>query len=414
VVVHGSIPDFVPYATAPSRGWHNVPALGELVFHGLEVVAGGRGLLVAQMLAVGVAFAVLGLDARRAGAADGSIVVVLCLLIPATLASLVDIRSQLFSLALFPVLVALLRMEAVRPSRRIWLLVPLVAVWSNLHGAVLVGLAVAAAYLVLERARREPAVAAAVLAVSIAALFATPALWSTGDYYHGVLQNEAAKRGVGLWTPLTLTNGLDVAFVVVGVALAILALRARPALWELVALAGTLALAVHVARGGVWFAFLVATPAAVGLRRGEPAPARTALPAVALLAVLAVVGIAQGPRPHGASAAVLGRALAAAHGAPILAADQLAEQVALAGGRIVIGNPIDAFRSPDQKLYLDWLAGKPAGDRQLAGVGVVLAEPGSAAARRMAANPAFRRAARSAHAVLYVRGRRSTLRPSSR
>ena len=51
--------------------------------------------------------------------------------------ALLVVRSQLFSLALFPLLVLLLRGEARAPSRRIWLLVPLVALWSNLHGGVL-------------------------------------------------------------------------------------------------------------------------------------------------------------------------------------------------------------------------------------------------------------------------------------
>ena len=51
--------------------------------------------------------------------------------------------------------------EARAPSRRIWLLVPLLALWGNLHGAVLTGAAVAGAYLVFERSRRRPGESAA-------------------------------------------------------------------------------------------------------------------------------------------------------------------------------------------------------------------------------------------------------------
>ncbi len=36
-------------------------------------------------------------------------------------------------------------------SRRIWLVVPLVIIWGNLHGAALVGVAAAGAYLLLDR-----------------------------------------------------------------------------------------------------------------------------------------------------------------------------------------------------------------------------------------------------------------------
>jgi hypothetical protein len=71
--------------------------------------------------------------------------------------------------------------------------VPLIALFSNLHGAVLAGLAVLAAYLVLERARRGLLTALAVLAASVLALFATPALWRTGDYCAGVLRNETGS-----------------------------------------------------------------------------------------------------------------------------------------------------------------------------------------------------------------------------
>ena len=95
--------------------------------------------------------------------------------------ALLIVRSQLFSLAFFPLLVLLLREEARRPSRRVWLLVPLVALWSNLHGGVLLGIAVAGTYLLLSRARQQPVVAAGVLAGMAIALFATPALAQTAD-----------------------------------------------------------------------------------------------------------------------------------------------------------------------------------------------------------------------------------------
>jgi hypothetical protein len=403
VLRHG-IPDFVPYAGAPSDGWANVPVLGELAFHALEALGGDRGLLVAQVVAVAVAFALLALDARRAEASDSSAVLVLLLLLPAALAALAEIRSQLFSLALFPLLLVLLRREARHPSRRIWLLPPILALWSNLHGGALVGLAVAAAYLLLDRARREPWVALGVLAAAVLALFATPSLWRTGSYYAGVLDNEAARRGVGLWAPLTLHSGLDLTFIVCALVLAAAALRSRPRLWELAALAGLAALTFHVARGGVWFAFFAATPAAAGLGRHTPPRARLTVPLVAVLLGLVIFGIARGPHETGARKSLLRRALAAAAGTPILATDQLAEQVAMGGGRIWIGNPIDAFRQDDQSRYLDWLRGRPAGDAALRHAPrVVLAQPGSKAERRLARRGILREVGHDAGAVLFVR-----------
>ncbi len=404
IVEHGSVPDFVPFAAAPSQGWHNVPVLGELVFHALDAAGGERALLAAQVAAVAAAFSLLVADARRARADDSRLTFVLLLLIPATLSELANVRSQLFSLALFPLLVLLLRAEARRPSRRIWLLVPLIALWSNLHGAVLTGLAVAGAYLLFDRARREPLLAVAVLAASVLAVFATPALWRTGDYYAGVLRNEAARRAVGLWAPLSLTSGLDIAFIVCAVVIAAAAVRSRPRLWEVIALVGLAVLTARTARGGVWFVFFAATPAALGLGRGGDARSRLALPAAACLIGLAVFGIVHGPRELGARDTVLEQALADADGTPVLATDILAEQVALAGGRVWIGNPIDAFSRRDQRLYLDWAQGKPAGDAALAHAPrVVLVQPDSEARKRLARLGVMREVARDDGAVLYER-----------
>jgi hypothetical protein len=404
ILRHGSIPDFVPFAAAPSDGWHNVPVLAEIVFHALDAVGGERALLAAQVVAVAVAFSLLVTDARRAEADDSRTTVVLLLMIPATLAELANVRSQLFSLVLFPTLVLLLRDEARRPSRRIWLLVPLIALWSNLHGAVLVGLAVAGAYLLFERVRREPFVAVSVLLVSSLAVFATPALWRTGDYYAGVLRNEAARRGIGLWAPLSITSVLGIGFVVCALVIVAAALRGRPRLWEIVALVGLALLTARTARGGVWLVFLAATPAALGLGHGGAARSRIALPAALALVGLTIFGVVHGPRQLGAGDTVLRRSLADAGGTPVLATDILAEQVALEGGRVWIGNPIDAFPRGDQRVYVDWLQGKPAGDGALAHAPrVVLVRPESKAQERIARLGVLREVARDDGAVLYER-----------
>jgi hypothetical protein len=404
VARHGSIPDFVPYASAPSHGWQNVPVLGELIFYGLEAVGGDRALMAAQVAAVTVAFALLAVDLRRAGASDSATTLVLLVLIPASFGALPFVRAQLFSVLLFPVLLLLVRQEGRRPSRRVWLLPPLLAVWSNLHGAVLVGLAVALAYLLLARMRSEPRTAIGVCAACVLALAATPALWRTADYYVGVLGGEAARRGVGQWAPLSLSSGLDVTFIICGILLAAAALRSRLPLWELVALVGLAVLAGRAGRAGVWFAFFAAAPAAQALRQGAPPRARVAAPALLGLVALALFGLVRGPNQAGADSTLLQRALSSAAGTPVLATDLLAEQVALAGGRIWLGNPIDAFRNEDQRRYLDWLEGRPTGDRALrAAPRVVLARPGSPAQRRLARGGPFREVARDSRAVLYVR-----------
>jgi hypothetical protein len=400
IVERRAVPDGIPFASAPSSDWPNVLVLAELLFRSFDAL-GERGFLLAQLVALAVGFAVLGLGARRSGANDAATALVLLAIVAGSFTAIAVVRLQLFSIALFPIVLYLLRLETREPSRRIWLLVPLVALWGNLHGAVLVGVAVASAYLLLERARSSPLEALGVWAASIVALLATPALLGTVDYYRGVLTNEAARRGFGLWAPLSLSSPFDVVFIAIAVVLLLLALRARPRLWELVALAGLALLTVRTARSGVWLLFAVAAPAARALPPLTLARRPVAAAVSVALAAAVAVGVVRGPSPSGAPPQLLDEAIGAAGPTPILAEALLAEQVALHGGTVWLSNPLDAFRPEDQRLYLDWLEGEPAGDAALSHARVVLVRTGSAAATRLRRQLRYRVFARSGDFVAY-------------
>ena len=395
----GRIPSSIPYTAAPSHDWVNVPVLGELVFHALWSLGADRGLIAAQALAVAATLALLLRDMRAARATDTACALVLVAIPFAAASSLFVVRAQMFSLPLFALLVLLLRSDARAPSRRIWLVVPLVALWSNLHGAVLAGLVVATVYLVLQRR------AFGVLVASWAALFVTPALGRTGDYYWNVLHSEPAASGFGLWAPLSWHNPLDVLLVAVVVPMLVLAARTQPRRWELVCLAVLAISSIHVARNSVWLVFFVAVPAAAGLRVREVSASRRLLVASAWLVplVLLVAAFSRAPVQSVAGPALRAKAAGLAAGAPVLADAEDAEQLALDGRRVWIANPIDAFPRRDQRLYLDWLQGRPAGDRLLRRHDVVLVIVDSAAQRRLSQMRGFREAGRDAAAVLYVR-----------
>jgi hypothetical protein len=407
IVSQGSIPAGVPYAAAPSVDWVNVPVLGELVFHALQAVGGDRGLLLGQLVAVTVALTLLALGMRALEAPDAASAVVLVLVLLAALPSFIIVRAQLFSLVLFCALLLLLRAESREPSRRVWFLVPLIALWANLHGAVLVGLAIVAAYLVLERARRQPAVAAGVLALCFAALTFTPALTSSGDYYLGVLRSEAAQRGEGMWAPLSIHKPFDVLFIVLALPLLVFAVRSRPRLWELACIVVFAGLTVHAGRNSVWLLFLIAAPAARGLGTGalrDFTVSRRPLVLCAWIpAVFLVLGLVQTPHQHGAGQRVRSEAARLAAGKPILADGIDAEQLALDGRRVWIANPLDAFSRHDQRLYLDWLEASPAGDALLRGATTVVVARGSKPQQRLERDRSFRRAALDADAAIYVR-----------
>jgi X-X-X-Leu-X-X-Gly heptad repeat protein len=310
---------------------------------------------------------------------------------------------QLFSLVLFPVLVALLRAQTRSPSRAIWWVVPLLALWSNLHGAALLGLGLVLAYLALQRARRQPLLALGVAGASLLALCVTPAMARTPAYYEGVLTNLAAQRGEGMWGALSLSSPLDLMLLGAALLLGVRMWRAGPALWEWAVVAVLAVLTVGAERDGVWLLFMLVAPAARAMRPERTMRALAPVAAVASVAGLALALI-HGPAPSGASSRLVSGAVALAHGSPVLADGAIDEQVALAGGRIWAGNPIDAFSHPVQAAYLDWLNGDAAGRTALtSAVKVVLVSRGTATQTLMSRTAGFVQTRTDATAIMYER-----------
>lgn len=405
VVDAGALPHQIMYAAAPSFGWHDAPVLGQLVFHAFESLFGDRGLVLLQFAAVATALWALVLDMRRVDARDSAAAAVLVALVAAAPAVFLVVRAELFSLALFPVLLMLLRREAVFRSGRIWLAPALVALWANLHGGALLGFGTLAAYLVLHRARRAPLESVGVLLAGAAALLATPAGLASVHYYAGVLRGEAAAEHVGMWAQLSTDAPLDVIFVVVGLPLVVAAVLRRPQLWELALIGAFAFMTVEARRNAVWLLLTAATPAAraFGVSRVPLVPRRLALLACTVPAVLVVAGFARPVQRDGASLALLTRAAALAQGSPILADPLDGEHLALRGSRIWIGNPLDAFERDQQRLYIAWLRGRPAGDAILRWpIRTVLVARGSEPQRRLAHSRSFREIGRDERAVLYA------------
>lgn len=403
ILTHHSVPSGVPFASAANSHWPNVPVLAEIVFSWLVRAGGDRALMAVQLIAVALALGALIGDALTGGAKPAGVsrgLLVACL---GSIPALAIARSQLFSLALFPLLCWLLRAEARAPSKRIWLVVPLIALWSNLHGAVLVGLCLLAAYLLLHRLRAQPVVAMAVGVASAAAVCATPALLGSVSYYHDLLSNQAAASGQGMWASLSLTSPLDLLFIGSAIVLAVQFIRGRPAGWERAAAVGLAVASVLAARSGIWLALFLVPAAARSFAVSRQWAALTG-PAIALASGVLVFALVRGPVLRGAGAPLLSQAISAAHGSPVLAGGGIEEQVALAGGRIVVGDPIDAFPAATQTAYLDWLSGsRRALSRLDSDVHVVLVPRGTSAQRLMARVRSFAVAGGDRRVLLYER-----------
>ena len=403
-----ALPDGLPFAAAPSDGWPNVLVLAEVLL-ALVHRAGVSALAATQVAVDLVVLGLLAWGARREGASDRATALVLALVAAGAITSFVVVRVQLFSLIPFVLLALLLRAEHRRPSRRIWLLLPLVVVWSNLHGAVLLGVCVAGTYLVFSRLRTRVVETVAVGAATLAALLVTPAGLRTVPYYLGVMDNEAAARGSELWARPDLTKPFDILLAAAALVLVALMVRTRRPLWEWVAVLALLVGTATAARHGLWLLMLASAPAALGLTRAPAVPGpfrpRTAPVVVAALAFVAVVAlpVTRGDQTAPADPALVRLVADRAGDRVVLAPEPLVESLAVAGVTVWLSDPVDAFARPDQAAYLDFLDGVSTGQRALDASDLVVVRDGSPPQRLVERAGGWSEAARLDDWLVYTR-----------
>ncbi len=383
----GRVPDGIPYAAAPTDGWPNILVLAQLIMAGLNA-GGGAVLPLAQIVIDALALSLLAVAARRHGASDRATALVLLLVGLGALTSLAVVRLQMLSLIPFALLLLLVWSDDRAPSRRIWLLPALVALWTNLHGAVLLGVAVAGSYLVFGRLRHRPAETILVGITTLLAILLTPAGLRTVEYYRGVLDNEAAQRGTGLWAPPSLSSWFDVLMIVAAVLLVGAACRRRRKVWEYVVLLGLAVGTITAARHGVWLLMTAAVPAAAGLSRAPGKATSTRVSSVALTVGAAstlacVMVLPRGDAVLPEDPALVDAVVARVGDRVVLAPEPLAESLAVEGVTVWAANPLDAFEPEDQAAYLDFIEGGDMAARAVAGSDVVVVEDDSDAAELM-------------------------------
>ncbi len=106
--------------------------------YGVYSLGGFALLSIATATFVVAAFSIAAAAARQLGAGARAIwVMFLPVLVAAPWAW--SIRAQMLALPLYTGLLWLLASEARNPTRRIWLALPLLVVWANVHGSVALG-----------------------------------------------------------------------------------------------------------------------------------------------------------------------------------------------------------------------------------------------------------------------------------
>ena len=289
------------------RDWTDQQWGAQLIAYGAHAL-GGHGLLavIVALFSIG-AFVIAAVAARRLGAGPRSILLVF---FPVLLAApwTFTIRAQVFALPLFTGLIWLLASQARNPSRRVYLVFPILVVWANIHGsvalAVMLTMLLGAIELAISRGRSGLR-SIALLVLSPLALLVTPyGPVDTVHYYHLLLVDPPFgrelvtewRRSDPSWDTLVfyLLAALALAAVVWG--------RRRLTLFDIAALGLTFAGAVLAIRGIPWFALtcLVLVPVALGplleerTKRTPRALDRgLSYGAVAVLAVVAILALAR-------------------------------------------------------------------------------------------------------------------------
>jgi hypothetical protein len=246
--------------------WVDQQWLGQLVFYGMYAAGSVKLALLGHALAASSAFVGALVFARRRGASVRSI----CWLTLPTLFLLIwgswNARAQSLAFGLFVAVVWLLIVDSRAPSRRVFLVLPLLALWANVHGSAITGalLVVLAGLTYAFERRREPRRqwlprAALLCTAPIACLFASPYAPSLPGYYHRVLFNPAFRDYVIEWRPTT-PNFQTAPFYLLGFLAVWLIGRhgSRLCRFEQVLLIATLLLGLQSMRGVIWFALVAA------------------------------------------------------------------------------------------------------------------------------------------------------------
>jgi hypothetical protein len=288
------------------RTWTDQQWLAQIVFYAAHGLAGMRAVILLGigfvLLALGLAFA----TARAGGASSRSTFLVGLLAILAGPWGW-TLRAQTAALACFAAVLWLL-VDAARngPRRRTLLVLPLLVLWANLHGSVVLGagLTMLLGLVELARARRLAWVPLALLVLSPLCVLATPYGWDIVAYYRLMLVDAPFADILREWqwsSPSATTALFWLLALVAGGILALRRCRSRLTFYELAVLVLTFAGAVQAVRGVIWFALAAAAilPVALdGLLTKEDVSAPKvnriiSLAAVAGLAVATLVFIAR-------------------------------------------------------------------------------------------------------------------------
>ena len=297
-------------AWGAGRHWIDQQWGAQFLLYEATRIAGVKDLMWVSAGCVGVALALIAIAGRRLGGSTASTALALSLPVVGT-PWMAQVRAQCLALPLFVAIYWLLATSGARRGRSLWVL-PLLVVWANLHGSVVMaaGLAFLTGVVRLARDHGRDRVYAAVLALGAPiCVLVSPYNLDLVAYYRSMLVHSPIERFVTEWQPPT-PGAMTTVFYATAIVLAAAWGAHRRVLtpFERWALPLLLVSALSAVRNMMWFelAAAIAAPrlidAAWSRRSTQTAVQRRINLALAVTALgaVAIAGIVASARPESA------------------------------------------------------------------------------------------------------------------
>ena len=248
---------------AHGRPWIDQQWLAQVILYELERLGGLPLVLLVHAALVTGAFAGAALLARRLGGSARSTTWVCIPVLVEYWRGAAIMRPQSLAYPLFVAVLWLLLDELRRPSRRVYLVLPLLVLWANVHGSVVVGCALVSGFAVCEIASSLWARPRSVRPRSVVLLVApwlcmlvSPYATSLPHYYREIFSSGFGSY-VTEWAPTTLTLLSAPAYLLaLGGFWLIGRTGGRTSAFEKLAFVGVTLLAFDAVRNVVWLALL--------------------------------------------------------------------------------------------------------------------------------------------------------------
>ncbi len=201
-----------PYSyTAPGHLWRNHEWLSEVIMAFFYNKFGVVGLKLWKLSCTAALVGLVAAGLAQTGAPPRIqlLALTVCAL---TVAPAMHFRPQLFTFASLAALLALLAQQRFRGRTRLWLAIPLMALWANLHGGFIIGVAALLIYVtvvvveawVTHSPREQPMRLVAPAMAAIGATLLTPYGWDNWIAVIHAIRNPLTRHLIQDWKPLLM------------------------------------------------------------------------------------------------------------------------------------------------------------------------------------------------------------------